>query len=137
MRPGGVGSLESTPALSAWGERERPLRLIAQAVAQDDPDPQALACDGLLVRQQVHTEQRTAQVSERLWLRFVDGRPVSAATGECLGWCCTKLAAAGGPGLGLVWDNAGWHSSHAVRNWLRAHNRAVKRTGQGVRLLVC
>ena len=37
----------------------------------------------------------------------------------------------------LLWDNAGWHVSHEVRDWIRAHNRAVKRTGRGVRLLVC
>jgi transposase len=37
----------------------------------------------------------------------------------------------------LIWDNAAWHVSQAVRAWVRAHNRQVKRTGQGVRLLVC
>ena len=37
----------------------------------------------------------------------------------------------------LVWDNASWHDSQIVRTWLRAHNRQVKQTGQGVRLLAC
>ena len=40
-------------------------------------------------------------------------------------------------GLVLVWDNASWHISHAVRTWVREHNRQVKRAGQGVRILVC
>src|SRR5947209_7920200 len=58
----------SQPALHTWGEE--PLRLLAQSVAKDDPDPKALACYGLLVR------YADAQ-PETLWLRFVDGRPVS------------------------------------------------------------
>ena len=35
------------PALSAWTEPNRPLRLVEQSVAKDDPDPKALACYGL------------------------------------------------------------------------------------------
>lgn len=120
---------QRTPALSAWAEPHRPLRLVEHAVAKTDPEPKALACYGLLVRQ--------ADAAERFWLRIVDGRPVSAVTTEFLAWSCTKLEAAGVPVLVLVWDNAGWHVSHAVREWIRAHNREVKRTGRGVRLLVC
>jgi transposase len=37
----------------------------------------------------------------------------------------------------LVWDNASWHISREVRDWIRRHNREVKRTGHGCRLLVC
>jgi hypothetical protein len=37
----------------------------------------------------------------------------------------------------LIWDNASWHISHAVRTWLRQHNRRVKQTGQGVRIVAC
>jgi hypothetical protein len=36
----------------------------------------------------------------------------------------------------LVWDNASWHISQAVRAWLKAHNRGVKREG-GCRVVVC
>jgi hypothetical protein len=39
--------------------------------------------------------------------------------------------------LALIWDNASWHISQEVRAWLRQHNRAVKATGRGCRLLVC
>lgn len=76
---------------------------------------------------------QTAEV----WLRFVDGRPVSAVTTEFLAWCCAKLAARGKTALLLVWDNAAWHGSKAVAAWVRAHNRAVKRAGRGVRIVVC
>ncbi len=76
---------------------------------------------------------QTAEV----WLRFVDGRPVSALTTQFLAWCCNKLAARGKTALLLVWDNAAWHASREVRAWARAHNRAVKAAGRGVRLVVC
>jgi transposase len=74
---------------------------------------------------------------EQVWLRFVDGRPVSAITTQFLAWCLGRLAQEGKRALLLVWDNAGWHVSKEVRAWIRAHNREVKRTGQGVRLIAC
>ena len=113
------------------------MHLVEQVVARNDPDPKALACYGLLVRQQVSGEPLTAPRGERFWLRFVEGRPVSAVTIEFLLWSCAKLDAVGVSVLVLVWDNAGWHVSREVRAWVRAHNQAVKRTGRGVRLLVC
>ncbi len=109
------------------------MRLVQQSVAKDDPDPKAVACYGLLVR----TAQPDGDWHEAAWLRFVDGRPVSALTAEFLTWCCAKLEAAGKTALLLVWDNASWHISQAVRDWVRAHNRQVKQDGHGVRLLVC
>ena len=36
----------------------------------------------------------------------------------------------------LVWDNASWHVSQAVRAWIKAHNRHVKQAG-GCRVVVC
>jgi transposase len=74
---------------------------------------------------------------ERAWLRFVDGRPVSAVTTAYLAWCCAKLAAAGKQALLLVWDNAPWHVSRAVRAWIGAHNRRAKLAGRGVRIVPC
>jgi transposase len=47
------------------------------------------------------------------------------------------LAAQGRRVLVLIWDNAAWHVSRAVRTWLRAHNQQVKRDGAGVRILAC
>ena len=114
------------PALHTWTEPDRPLRLVEQMVAKSDPDPKALACYGLL---------RT-DVDE-VWLRFVDGRPISAITTQFLAWCLARLAAEGKTALLLVWDNATWHISAEVRAWVRQHNRQVKQTRQGVRLLPC
>lgn len=119
------------PALRTWHEGA-PLRLVEQSVADDDPDPKALASYGLLMRPATAGEATT----EELWLRFVDGRPVSALTTQFLSWCCDRLAAAGQTTLLLVWDNASWHGSGPVRAWLRAHNQHVHREG-GVRIVPC
>lgn len=119
------------PALHAWSEAE-PLRLVAQTVAKDDPEPNALASYGLLLRQ----EGATAPIDDDLWLRFVAGRPVSALTTQFLTWCGDRLAAAGIATLVLIWDNASWHVSAAVRAWLREHNQRVQRDG-GVRIIPC
>ncbi len=123
----------AAPTLHAWGDDTHPLRLIEQTVARDDPDPKALACYGLLARCWTSPEQR----SEEMWLRFVDGRPVSAVTIDFLTWCAQQAQAQGKRAVLLVWDNPSWHDSQIVRTWLRAHNRQVKETGQGVRLLAC
>ena len=69
-------------------------------------------------------------------LRFVDGRPVRAGTTQCLAWLTARVAAEGQTALLWVWDNASWHVSQAVRTWLKAHNRRVKREG-GCRIVVC
>jgi hypothetical protein len=112
------------PSLHTW--TDEPLRLVEQSVAKADPDPKALACYGLLLH-----------ATGDLWLRFVDGRPVSAITTQFLADCCTRLAARGKTALLLVWDNASWHISKAVKAWIREHNRTVKQEGRGVRILAC
>lgn len=102
------------------------MRLVEQAVAKDDAARQALACYGLLL-----------PATNEVWLRFLDGRPVSAVTTSFLAWCCQEAARRGTTALLLIWDNASWHVSAAVRAWIVAHNRQVKAHGSGVRLLVC
>jgi hypothetical protein len=58
--------------------------LVEQSVAKEDEDPKALACYGLLVR----LREADGRASEQMWLRFVDGRPVSKLTTQFLDWCC-------------------------------------------------
>ncbi len=123
------------PGLHAWAAPDQPLRFVEQTVAKDDPDPKALACYGLLVRW--WDRGPTAPPREEAWLRFVDGRPVSAVTTRFLDWSCDKLAAAGKTALLLVWDNASWHLSKEVRQWITRHNRDVRWTRRGVRIVPC
>jgi transposase len=110
----------------------QPLRLVEQAVAKGER--KALACYGLLARWWGDLGDAPA---EELWLRFVDGRPLSAVTTPFLAWCCAKLAAAGKTALLLVWDNASWHVNRVVGDWIAARNRAVKAAGAGVRIATC
>jgi transposase len=116
------------PALRSWGD-DAPLRLVAQTAPKHDPDPQALACYGLLVR-------AGSDAPEAVWLRFVAGRPVSPITTTFLDWCCARLAADGTTTLVLVWDHASWHGSGEVRRWLRDHNQHAHRAGGG-RIIPC
>ena len=109
-------------ATHKWQELSRPTA---------EPDPKALACYGLLLRPGA---QRQA---DPMWLRLVTGRPVSAVTIECLAGGSAPLAAPGFTALLLIWDNASWHRSHAVRCWRRPHKQPVKRGGTGVRIIVC
>ena len=121
------------PRLHTWSDTGDSLHLVEQSKRKDDPEPKALACYGILLRWM----NADAQLHEEVWLRFVDGRPVSAITIQFLEWCCTKLEAKGKRVLAMVWDNASWHISKAVRRWLRQHNRQVKAAGHGVRILAC
>jgi DDE superfamily endonuclease len=119
------------PAVRAWTATGQPLRLVERAVATGER--KALACYGLLLR----TWAAATAPAEALWLRFVDGRPISGVTTQYLAWCCTKLAATGKTALLLVWDNASWHASKEVRGWIAAHNRAVKAGEAAVRIVAC
>jgi hypothetical protein len=118
------------PQLHTWADHDAgPLRLVEQEVPKGDPDPKALACYGVLLRQ--------GGQPEHIWLRFVEGRPVSAITEQFLQWGCSRLQAAGVRVWALIWDNASWHVSKRVRAWIHAHNRQVKQQGRGVRILPC
>jgi hypothetical protein len=60
---------------------------------------------------------------------------VSAISLQFLQECCERLAAQGKRNWLLIGDNASWHSSKMVRNWIRQHNWQVKQAGKGVRIL--
>jgi transposase len=115
------------PSLHSWAEAGEPMRLLQkEAKNDDDADPKALSCYGLYVPE-----------LELTWLRFVDGRPVSAITTQFLEWSCLRLEAMDKKALLLVWDNASWHKSKFVKDWIAAHNRRVKHSGLGVRIVPC
>ena len=118
------------PDQHAWTDAEATHKLQELSRPTDDPDPKALACDGLLLRP-------GPQQTDQRWLRLVTGRPVSAVTIEFLAWCAAQLAAQGFTALLVIWDNASWPRSHAVRRWIRHHNQQVKQGSAGVRIIVC
>jgi transposase len=119
--------------MRAWAEEGEALRLIEQTSPADDPDPKALACYGLLVSCPAAPDT----LPEQVWLRFVDGHPISAVTTQYLQCCCEHLEKVGKRALIMIWDNASWHISKVVRHWIREHNREVRQNGQGVRIVPC
>jgi hypothetical protein len=112
------------PSVSNWTDGE-PLRVQILEPSKDDPDPKALCCYGLY---------RTD--TGRMMLRFVEGRAVSYTTVAFLEWVCQRLSEEGKKALLLIWDDASWHASHIVRDWIRDHNRQAKREGTA-RILAC
>jgi len=116
----------AVPTLSSFSAEGKPLRLIQQSVAKDDPEPKAISCYGLYLPQIGDT-----------WLRFVDGRSLSSITTQFLEWSLEKLEEIGKKVVVLIWDNASWHLSREVRRWLGSHNRCVKESGRGVRIVSC
>jgi transposase len=63
--------------------------------------------------------------------------PISSITTQFLEWSLEKLEEIGKKVVVLVWDNASWHISREVRRWLGRHNRRVKESGRGVRIVSC
>ena len=116
------------PNLHSFSEEGEPLRLVEQSLPKDDPDPKAISCYGLYMPE-----------LKLSWLRFVDGRPVSAITTQFLEWCCQKLEELGKKVWVLIWDNASWHISREVRRWIGKRNREVKNSCSeaGVRIATC
>lgn len=117
-------SREKQPALHTWTE-DSPLRLVEQKVPATDPEAKAVACYGLYL-----------PVVAQMLVRFVVGRPVSHVTCAFLAWLLVYFTSQGKRALFLIWDNASWHKSKIVREWIKAHNRRVKQDG-GCRLIVC
>lgn len=114
------------PMMHSWTESGMSLKLVEKELKRDDPDPKAMACYGIWFR-----------AESQILLRFVEQRPVSEVTCHFLEWVCQQVAQMGKRVMPLVWDNASWHVSRQVRQWIRQHNQKVKQTGQGVRLIVC
>ena len=121
----------SHPDLHSWAEGDEFLKLIEQVHRKDDPDPKAIACYGLAV----HWYEQDAVKHEEVWLRFVEGNPCGNLTIQYLEWLLEKTQLADKQVLVMVWDHATWHKSKAVHQWIREHNRAVKKNRQGIRLL--
>lgn len=121
------------PHLSSWGLAGEVLRLVERQPKPKE-EQKALACYGLLVR---HCPQEVGEWQEEIWLRFADDHTVSELTIQFLEWSCGKMQALGKRVWILVWDNASWHISKMVKEWIRSHNRQVKETGAGVHIWVC
>jgi hypothetical protein len=120
------------PSLHAWVNKDENLHLVEQSVPKEDKSPKALACYGMLLRYQ--GERNTC---EKVRLRFVEGQPVSNATIAFLDWSCERIVELGKKTLLLIWDNATWHNSRRVEEWIVMHNQQVKEEKRGIRIIRC
>ncbi len=114
------------PMMHSWTEDTKSLHLVEKTTDKTETDPKAIACYGVYLR-----------AASQVLLRFVEQRPISEITCHFLEWVCWQVSEMGKRVLPLIWDNATWHLSKQVQQWIRHHNRQVKQTGSGVRLIVC
>jgi transposase len=102
------------PNTFAWAEPEEPLRLVQRTPRSKEPQP-ALACFGAV-----------RQDTQETVLYFADGQPNS----ENMWLCILALLALAREEMKkvvvLLWDNASWHKSQRLRQWIRAYNQAAK-----------
>jgi transposase len=112
------------PRMHAWADGP-PLKVQVLRADDDDPDPDAIACYGLLRND-----------TGRVMLRFVEDRPVGDVTIQFVSWVCESIAEEGKRVLIVVWDEASWHRAEAVAAWVRGQNRAAERGG-GVKVVIC
>jgi hypothetical protein len=113
------------PTLSSISEESKPLRLL-QRSPKTIPSPKPSPA----------TDPNVPEVDQR-WLRLGEGRPISSITPQFLEWSCQKLEEIGKKVVVLIWDNASWHICREVRRWLGSHNREVKESGEGGRIVSC
>lgn len=109
------------PALHAW-RADKPLALVQREPAEMEPD-KALACSGV-----------ARQDNVQVYLYFTPTRPVSEETWQFVQALIELARQESRRVLVLIWDNAGWHLSKRLRQWIRDHNRAAKVHGD-VRVL--
>lgn len=137
------------PEMHAWAPSGEPFRLIEREADSEEEDPKALACYGVYLPENAEGEQifseegssakrATAEkeAESDMLLRFAQDRPVSEVTTTFLEWVCQRLGQRGTDVWALIWDQASWHVSHEVQNWIHQHNEKVKKEG-GVRILAC
>ena len=114
------------PMMHSWAEDGKPLHLVEKGADKTEMQPKAIACYGVYLRSQ-----------SQMLLRFVEQRPVSEITCQFLEWVTHQVSEMGKRVMPLIWDNATWHLSKQVQQWIPHHNHQVKQTGKGVRLIVC
>jgi transposase len=106
-----------------WMNREQPLKLV-QLTPPPGTQDKALSCFGAVCGE-----------LDELFLDFAAGHPNSE---QMWAFIINLLALARRlerKVLVLIWDNAPWHTSKRIMQWIRWYNQAAKYTGD-VRLLV-
>jgi GH43 family beta-xylosidase len=101
--------------LNVWTLRGKAVALEHRERHKEDEEAKAVACYGAL-------EEETGQVL----LRFSPGQPNSSYTLEFLKGLLWVAEEKGKQALLVIWDNATWHKSKQIKEWVKEHNRQVK-----------
>ena len=106
------------PNAFAWATPPAPVRFVQRTPPPKTPDT-ALACFGAVRQDTQETYLYFAPGqpnSEQMWL-FIIGLLVVARQES------KKVVV-------LLWDNATWHKSQRLRQWIRLYNQAAKKAGE-------
>ena len=102
---------------------EHPIRLIRRTAPRGTRD-KAISCFGALCEE-----------LGKVFLDFAQGHPNSEQMWSFIIKLLALARQLGREVLVLIWDNAPWHTSKRIRQWIHWYNQCAKLTGD-VRLLV-
>lgn len=111
------------PTTHAWALSGEALHLVQREAPHGEKE-KALACFGARRQdtQQVYLYFSLGQPnSEQMWVFIIALLAIARQDGKAV--------------VVIIWDNASWHISQRIREWIRAYNHAAKATGEP-RLLV-
>ncbi|MCI0554244.1 MAG: transposase [Anaerolineae bacterium] len=111
------------PTAHAWALPDDALELVQREPKRGEKE-QALACFGA-----------RRQDNDQVYLYFSAGQPNSEQMWVMIMALLALARQAAKAVVVIIWDNATWHISQRLRQWLRAYNQAAKATGEP-RLLV-
>ena len=109
------------PSVRAWSG-SKALQMVKREAPEAEAD-QALACYGAVRHD-----------TQQVYFAFSATRPVSEETWKFVQALVEIARRERKQVLVIIWDNAGWHLSNRLRQWIRQHNQTAKATGD-VRLL--
>ncbi len=102
----------------AWAPTDQPLRLVQRDPKRGETE-KALACFGAVRQetQEVYLHFSEGQPdSERMWMFIIGLLDIARQEGKRV--------------VVMIWDNASWHISQRIRQWIRTYNRAAKMVGE-------
>lgn len=102
------------PTTKAWYAADDPVYLMQRTPQRGEP-AQALACFGAV-----------RQDTNKVLLSFSEGQPNSVQTWLFVIGLLAVARQENKRVLIIIWDNASWHTSKDIRQWIRAYNHAAK-----------
>ena len=106
------------PNFHAWVEAGKPVRLLKHTPTYNEKQ-KALACYGAV-----------RQDNQQTYLYFSDGQPNSEQTWLFMMGLLRMACLEDIKVVVIIWDNASWHKSKRLQQWLRAYNRDAKQAGE-------